>query len=41
MARDKEPYIGMDDGGAGFGSAPTLVADNPGLVARNLGKQYK
>lgn len=39
MARKSEPHLGTE--GAGESSAPRLVADNPGLVARNLGKQYK
>ena len=41
MDRDSEPHIGSRNSKQETASAPRLVADNPGLVARNLGKQYK
>ena len=39
MERTNEPRFERDAGEAG--AQPHLVADNPGLIARNLGKQYK
>ena len=35
---DEMQAAGDSDGGE---SAPRLVSDNPGLVAHNLGKQYR
>ena len=39
MERTNEPRLGRKAGEAG--SHPHLISDNPGLIARNLGKQYK
>ncbi len=39
MERTNEPRLERNAGEAG--SQPHLVADNPGLIAQNLGKQYK
>ncbi|MEL0018359.1 MAG: LPS export ABC transporter ATP-binding protein [Rickettsiales bacterium] len=41
MERDNEPHLGNAASQGASEAAPRLVADNPGLVARNLGKQYK
>lgn len=39
MERTNEPRLGSEAGQSD--SQPHLVANNPGLIARNLGKQYK
>lgn len=41
MERDNEPHLGNVASRAASEATPRLIADNPGLVARNLGKQYK
>jgi lipopolysaccharide export system ATP-binding protein len=41
MERDNEPHLGNVASQGASEATPRLVADNPGLVARNLGKQYK
>jgi lipopolysaccharide export system ATP-binding protein len=41
MERIKEPKLGTGTTSDATAAPPRLVADNPGLVALNLGKQYK
>lgn len=41
MERTNEPRLGAGASDDAGGPSPRLVADNPGLVAQNLGKQYK